>query len=105
MAGKAPAAATKKTKKTSEEAGAKKQQAKFPSIFGSHASMVNKDLTAELQKQHADLSVLDDENGPYVTENVKLDTHMSDPNRYTSEKYRKEQLTKFGVLVAAAKKE
>ena len=105
MADKKPATATKKVKKTTEEAGAKKQQAKFPSVFGSHASMINKELTAELQKQHPESSVLEDENGAYITENARLDTHMADPNRYASEKYRKDLLSKLAVKAVEAKTE
>lgn len=105
MADKKPAAATKKVKKTTEEAGAKKQQAKFPSVFGSHASMINQDLTTELQKQHPASCVLEDENGAYVTETVRLDTHMADPNRYANEKYRKDLLSKLSVKAVEAKPE
>lgn len=105
MAEKAAATPVKKVKKTSEEAGAKKESPKFPSPFGSHTSMVQKEQTEELQKQQPLLSVLADENGLYVTETARLDTHMGDPNRYAAEKYRKEQLAKFGVKATAAKKE
>jgi hypothetical protein len=105
MADKKPATATKKVKKTTEEAGAKKQQAKFPSAFGSHASMINKELTAELQKQQPESSVLEDENGAYITETARLDTHMADPNRYANEAHRKALLSKFNLKVTEAKKE
>lgn len=105
MAEKKEATPVKKVKKTSEEAGAKKKEAAFPSPFGSHASMVNKELTEELQKQHPALSVLADENGTYVTETAKLDTHMADTNRYASEEYRKQQLDKYGIKAPTTEKD
>ena len=104
MAEKA-AGAAKKVKKTTEEAGSKKQQPKFPSQFGSHASMTQKELTEALQKQQPLLVVLEDEHGAYVTEAVRLDTKMADPNRYAGETYRKGQLSKHGVAVPAQKKD
>lgn len=97
MAEKKEATPVKKVKKTSEESGKKKKEVTFPSPFGSHTSMVQKELTEELQKQHPQLCVLADAGGIYVTETVKLDTHMGDPNRYADEPYRKAQLDKFGV--------
>ena len=51
MAEKKEATPVKKVKKTSEESGKKKKEATFPSPFGSHASMAQKELTEELQKQ------------------------------------------------------
>ena len=105
MAEKAAATPVKKVKKTAEEAGAKKESPKFPSPFGSHSSMVQKELSEELQKQQPQLAVLEDENGLYITETSRLDNHMADPNRYAGEKFRKEQLAKAGVKAAAVKAE
>mgnify|MGYP001594301240 CR=1 FL=1 len=99
------AAPVKKVKKTAEEAGAKKQAPRFPSPFGSHASMVQKELTEALQKQHPQLAVLEDENGLYLTETAKLDNHMADPNRFAGETHRKAELEKVGVKAPPAKKE
>ncbi|MEI6971461.1 MAG: hypothetical protein WCL44_08065 [bacterium] len=104
MADKAAASQAKKVKKTAEEAGSKKDAPKFPSPFGSHASMDRKELTEELQKKQPLLSVLEDENGLYVTETTRLDNKMADPNRYAGETHRKEQLVKAGVEAGAAKK-
>jgi len=86
--------AEKKEKKGAEE---KKEAVKYPSSFGSHASMVQKELTEELQKQHPQLSVLEDENGQYVTETAKLDNHLSDTNRYSDAQHRKQEMQKLGI--------
>lgn len=100
-----PSTPVKKVKKTAEEAGAKKQGPKYPSPFGSHASMVQKELTEELQKQNPALAVLEDETGLYVTETARLDNRMADPNRYAGGQYRNEQMAKLGVKAPAHKKE
>jgi len=47
-----------------------------PSSFGSHASMVVRELDAEQV-------VCKDENGEYVTHKSKLDTGLADVNRYS----------------------
>jgi hypothetical protein len=85
---------------------AKGESYKYPSYFGSHASMVDEELTAALQKVVAgempdlkedqlavvkklikqpadDLVVLRDEHKePYSTSRKLLDNGMADPNRY-----------------------
>lgn len=54
----------------------------FPSRFGSHASMVNAEKTAELNDSTR--CVIDDEYGQYTTLKNRLDTGMADPNRYAT---------------------
>ena len=61
----------------------------YPSDYGSHASMVNKEATKKLNKdiEFEDLSgtdcvVIDIESGSYKTLKNRLDTGLADPNRY-----------------------
>ena len=50
-----------------------------PSLFGSHASMIEGGSEAE-----DGWVVLRDEKGLYLTETSRLDTGLSDPRRYNS---------------------
>jgi hypothetical protein len=85
---------------------AKGEAYKYPSYFGSHASMVDEALTAALQKvvagetpdlqedqlalvkklvkPDADVVLRDEHKEPYSTSRKLLDNGMADPNRYTS---------------------
>jgi hypothetical protein len=54
----------------------------FPSHYGSHTSMVDQGLTEQLG--NAELVVLKDEEGYYVTEKKRLDTKLADANRYAN---------------------
>lgn len=59
--------------------GEKEERFKYPSHFGSHASMVDEEETAKLNDEK--YVVLKDEHGFYKTERSKLDNGC-DPNRY-----------------------
>lgn len=61
----------------------KKENYVFPSRFGSHASMVDKEATNKLIPYESDNVVLKDEFGFYTTLKNRLDTGLADPNRYT----------------------
>ena len=65
---------------------------KFPSRFGSHASMIDEDLTEKLAcaLENHDEVVLVDDRGPYRTPKTRLDTGLADPNR-THDRARKAQ--------------
>jgi hypothetical protein len=67
------------------ETGQKKTYV-YPSWYGSHTSMIDEELTADLNDEK--LVVCKDENGCYLTERNRLDNHLADPNRYSSEKAR-----------------
>lgn len=62
----------------------KKKDYEFPSRFGSHSSMIDEEKTKELNDPAQ--VVLRDEFGHYVTERNRLDTKMSDPNRYAEKR-------------------
>jgi hypothetical protein len=57
----------------------------YPSEFGSHASMVNAELTGKIVEAKQDATdawqILTDERGNYATPKSRLDTGMTDPNR------------------------
>lgn len=80
-----------------EKAGGKKEQKPvFPSEFGSHASMVNAELTAQIAAAKQDANdpwqILTDERGPYATRKHRLDTGLADPNRYADLPAREKQV-------------
>jgi hypothetical protein len=54
----------------------------LPSEFGSHASMVNAELTEKITKQDAadPWQILTDERGHYATRKHRMDTGLADPN-------------------------
>jgi len=60
----------------------KKEEKIYPSDFGSHASMVNENLTEKLNDEK--LVVCVDKEGPYVTAKKRLDDGLADPNRYSN---------------------
>jgi hypothetical protein len=68
----------------------------MPSEFGSHASMVNAELTEKVAAAKQDATdpwqVLTDERGNYVTRKHRIDTNMADPNRYSDLPQREKQL-------------
>ena len=55
------------------------KKVKYPSQYGSHASMVDENATEALGDSK--LVCLIDENGPYTTERWRLDCGEADPNR------------------------
>lgn len=61
---------------------AKAEKYDYPSYYGSHSSMIDKDLTACLVDDKKYVA-LKDEFGSYVTERANLDTGLADPYRFT----------------------
>lgn len=59
----------------------------YPSLYGSHSSMIDESKTAELNNDK--LVVLKDNYGYYTTERSKLDSGLADPNRYRTERLEK----------------
>jgi len=57
----------------------KKSSYAYPSVFGSHASMIDKAETEKLGDETK--VVLKDEFGLYTTNRNRLDNGLSDPNR------------------------
>jgi len=57
-----------------------KFETKYPSLFGSHASMINEEETAKLNDPKK--VVLEDDLGLYTTDRDRLDKGMADPNRH-----------------------
>ena len=57
----------------------------YPSLFGSHASMINEEETAKLNDPKK--VVLEDDWGLYTTDRDRLDKGMTDPNRNTTWRY------------------
>jgi|6_EtaG_2_1085325.scaffolds.fasta_scaffold62836_2 hypothetical protein len=51
-----------------------------PSLYGSHSSMLVPDATEKLED--ADLVVVKDNSGEYITQRKHLDSGLADPNRY-----------------------
>ena len=66
----------------------------LPSEFGSHASMVNAEMTEKIANQDANdpWQVLTDERGNYATRKHRIDTGLADPNRYADLSAREQQL-------------
>lgn len=58
----------------------KEVRVKYPSQFGSHASMIDQEATDKLGDP--DRVVIKDEFGLYETERFRLDSGTADPNRY-----------------------
>ena len=56
-----------------------KFETSYPSLFGSHASMINEEETAKLNDPEK--VVLKDDWGLYTTDRCRLDKGMADPNR------------------------
>jgi hypothetical protein len=53
---------------------------KYPSPYGSHASMIDTSINANDPK----FVVLKDDEGHYTTERSRLDSGLADPNRYAN---------------------
>ena len=68
----------------------------FPSEFGSHASMLNAELTEKIAAAKQDATdpwqVLTDERGNYATRKHRIDTNMADPNRFADLPSREQQI-------------
>lgn len=66
--------------------GKKEPVKKYPSLYGSHLSMVNEERTAELEALYGDSLriMLEDEKGFYITYRSRLDSGLADPKRYSS---------------------
>ena len=64
----------------------------FPTDFGSHASMVNAELTEKIATAKQDANdpwqILTDERGDYATRKHRLDSGLADPNRYADQSAR-----------------
>ena len=58
----------------------KKEEPKFPSLYGSHSSMIDEEETEKLDD--GTMVVLKDEKGLYKTYRKRLDNKMADPRRY-----------------------
>ena len=58
----------------------KKEVIKFPSLYGSHSSMIDEEETKKLDDDT--MVVLKDEKGLYTTYRKRLDNKMADPRRY-----------------------
>ena len=54
----------------------------YPSRYGSHLSMVDEEKTGELNKENK--VVIHDEDGYYITDEIRLDSGLADPNRYST---------------------
>jgi len=54
----------------------------YPSEYGSHASMVDKEKTENLVNK--DIVCCVDDNGPYLTHRKNLDSGLADPRRYAN---------------------
>ena len=68
----------------------------FPSEFGSHAMMVNAELTEKITAAKQDATdpwqILTDERGNYATRKHRIDTNMADPNRFADLPSREQQI-------------
>jgi hypothetical protein len=60
--------------------GKKKEEIKFPSLYGSHSSMIDEEETEKLDD--GTMVVLKDEKGFYKTYRKRLNNKMADPRRY-----------------------
>lgn len=79
-----------------DKKGGKDKAPVFPSEFGSHASMVNAELTGKIAAAKQDAAdpwqILTDERGHYATRQHRLDSSMADPNRYADLPAREQQV-------------
>ena len=65
----------------------------YPSLFGSHASMIAKDWSDKSQDES--FVVLADDHGFYATEKKVLDSGLADPYRYASPEFKSSLLRKL----------
>jgi hypothetical protein len=79
-----------------EKKDAKGKAPVFASEFGSHAGMINAELTEKIAAAKQDgndpWQVLTDERGNYATRKHRIDTGLADPNRYADLPAREKQL-------------
>ena len=85
-----------------EKAGGKKEQkVVYPSDFGSHASMVNEELTSKIAAAKQDATdpwvILTDERGSYATRKSRLDSGMADPNRCADQPIREKAVAELSA--------
>ena len=84
-----------------DKKGAKDKGPVMPSEFGSHASMVNAELTEKIAaaKQNAadPWQILTDERGNYASRKHRIDTGLADPNRYADLPQREKQLKELNA--------
>jgi hypothetical protein len=68
-----------------EKKDGKEKTLKLPSDFGSHANMINAELTGKIIAAKQDAAdpwtILTDERGSYATRKSLLDSGLADPNR------------------------
>jgi thioredoxin reductase len=68
----------------------------FATDFGSHANMVNAELTEKIaaakQDQADPWQILTDERGNYATRKSRIDSGLGDPNRYADLPAREKQV-------------
>jgi hypothetical protein len=87
--------------KDDKAGGKKEQKIVYPSDFGSHASMVNAELTEKIAADKQDANdpwqILTDERGNYATRKHRIDTGMADPNRYADLPAREKQLKELNA--------
>ncbi|NQU10458.1 hypothetical protein HQ590_06700 [bacterium] len=71
----------------------------LPSPFGSHATMVNEELTGKILAEKQDTAdpwtILTDERGSYATRQSRLDSGLADPARAANQPARDAQLAEF----------
>lgn len=79
--------------KTFTATSSKKVEQKYPSGYGSHAVMVDQEMTARVTDPA--WVVLKDDVGFYATMKNRLDSGLADPNRYASVKWKAELLSKM----------
>jgi len=81
-----PGVTNARPKAKDDKKDAKNKGPVFPSEFGSHAGMVNAELTEKIAAAKQDATdpwqILTDERGNYATRKHRVDTNLADPNRY-----------------------
>ena len=84
-----------------EKKEAKAKGPEFPSEFGSHAMMVNAELTEKIAAAKQDATdpwqILTDERGNYATRKHRIDTNMADPNRFADLPAREQQVKELAT--------
>lgn len=91
----------KKNKKYKEPAS-KEHSSIFPSRFGSHKSMVDKEASELI---NAGLVVCKDGRGRYITKEFRLDSGIADPARFADTPYRDKRLDFYLSLASQYLKE
>ncbi len=85
-----------------EKKEAKAKGPVLPSEFGSHAGMVNAELTAKIAPEKQDPNdpwqILTDERGHYATRQHRMDTGLADPNRYADLPAREKQVKELTAV-------